>query len=80
MGDAEFRCDSTTPKPFHYLSPDYVTNEAELKTWRFNVGPDGTLSEPKLFATEGGESVAVDDRGNVYIAATHPLLPEKAVS
>jgi len=49
--------------------PFYVTNEAELKTWVFNVGPDGTLSGGKLFVQEGGESVAVDDQGNVYIAA-----------
>lgn len=49
--------------------PFYVTNEAELKTWVFQVEPDGTLSDPKLFAQEGGESVAVDTRGNVYIAA-----------
>jgi sugar lactone lactonase YvrE len=33
------------------------------------VGLDGTLSNPKLFAERGGESVAVDTKGNVYIAA-----------
>jgi sugar lactone lactonase YvrE len=33
------------------------------------VGEDGTLSDPKLFANEGGECVTTDDRGNVYIAA-----------
>jgi sugar lactone lactonase YvrE len=109
MGDDEFMRDSTTPKPFHYLSPDgttfipagqafttgaqqwgikmadvlrafrlapavtgrpfYVTNEAELKTWSFKVGEDGTLSDPKLFVNEGGENVTTDDQGNVYIAA-----------
>jgi sugar lactone lactonase YvrE len=47
----------------------YVTNEVELKTWAFKVAEDGTLSDPKLFANEGGECVAVDDQGNVYIAA-----------
>jgi len=54
--------------------PFYVTNEAELKTWAFTVGPDGTLSDPKLFAEEGGEGVAVDDQGNVYIAAGQILV------
>jgi sugar lactone lactonase YvrE len=49
--------------------PFYVTNEAELKTWVFTVGSDGTLTEPRLFVQEGGENVAVDSRGNVYIAA-----------
>ncbi|UCD51271.1 MAG: SMP-30/gluconolactonase/LRE family protein, partial [Phycisphaerales bacterium] len=49
--------------------PFYVTNEAELRTWVFKVGPGGTLSEPRLFAQVGGENVAVDGQGNVYIAA-----------
>ncbi len=52
----------------------YVTNEAELKTWAFRVRSDGTLSEPKLFTQEGGENVAVDARGNVYIAAGQILV------
>ncbi|MBN1509035.1 MAG: SMP-30/gluconolactonase/LRE family protein [Sedimentisphaerales bacterium] len=109
MGDDQFTQDSTTPKPFHYISPDgtifipagkdfttgatmwgtkmadvlrafrlapatpgqpfYVTNEAELKTWSFQVADDGTLSNPKLFVNEGGECVATDDQGNVYLAA-----------
>lgn len=47
----------------------YATNEAEVKTWSFRVEPDGTLSDAKLFAQEGGESLAVDYNGNVYIAA-----------
>ncbi len=119
MGDAEFLRDSTTPKPFHYVSPDgttfipagrdfttgalqwgtkmadvlrafrlapavagrpfYVTNEAELKTWAFTVGPDGTLSDPKLFANEGGEAAAVDNSGNVYIAAGQIQVFDPAV-
>jgi sugar lactone lactonase YvrE len=32
------------------------------------VDPDGTLSDLKAFAHRGGESVAVDSNGNVYIA------------
>ncbi len=58
--------------------PFYVTNEAELKTWSFKVGEDGTLSDGKLFANEGGESVAVDDQGNVYIAAGQILVFDSA--
>jgi len=54
--------------------PFYVTNEAELKTWVFTVGSNGTLGDPRLFAQEGGENVAVDARGNVYIAAGQILV------
>jgi sugar lactone lactonase YvrE len=47
----------------------YVSNEAELQTWSFAVREDGTLTDPKLFVQEGGEGVAVDAKGRVYIAA-----------
>ncbi len=47
----------------------YVTDEAELTTWAAEVGADGSLGDFHLFADQGGEGVAVDLRGNVYIAA-----------
>ena len=47
----------------------YVSDEEEEKTYSASVGADGTLSGLKLFADLGGESVAVDKQGNVYIAA-----------
>jgi len=49
--------------------PYYVSDENGEKTYAAKVEPDGTLSNLKLFAEQGGESVAVDDKGNVYIAA-----------
>ena len=47
----------------------YITSEAEIATWQATVGPDGGLTGFKLFANQGGEGVAVDENGNVYIAA-----------
>ncbi len=49
--------------------PFYVCNEPEQKTYAFKVGPDGTLSDPKLFVEKGGQAVTTDSHGNVYIAA-----------
>jgi sugar lactone lactonase YvrE len=49
--------------------PFYVSDEAEEKTYRTEVTPSGTLSDPQLFAEQGGESVAQDKEGNVYLAA-----------
>ncbi|MGB6727744.1 MAG: glycosyl hydrolase family 28-related protein [Terracidiphilus sp.] len=49
--------------------PFYVSDESEEKTWRVAVGEDGSMSVPQLFAERGGEGVAVDDQGNVFIAA-----------
>ncbi len=52
----------------------YVTNEADLKTFAFTVGPDGTLSDGKLFADEGGENIAIDGQDNIYLAAGQILV------
>jgi len=49
--------------------PFYVTDESDLCTWKADVNPDGSLTNFQLFAEQGGESVTVDLRGNVYIAA-----------
>ncbi|HXX13875.1 MAG TPA: glycosyl hydrolase family 28-related protein [Candidatus Eremiobacteraceae bacterium] len=47
----------------------YVTDESEEKTYRATVREDGSFSNLRLFANVGGESVATDEPGNVYIAA-----------
>jgi sugar lactone lactonase YvrE len=49
--------------------PFYVCDESEQKTFAFSVALDGTLTDPRLFAEQGGESVTQDLDGNVYIAA-----------
>jgi hypothetical protein len=49
--------------------PYYASDESGEKTFVGSVGADGTISDLRLFAERGGESVTVDDRGNVYIAA-----------
>lgn len=47
----------------------YVTDESDQTTWVGAVGNDGGVSGFTLFARQGGEGVAVDAKGNVYIAA-----------
>lgn len=49
--------------------PFYVTDEEEQKTYSASVAEDGTLTNLKLFVDRGGESVAQDAEGNVYLAA-----------
>jgi hypothetical protein len=46
----------------------YVSSESEDITYSARVKQDGTLAEIKPVAQRGGESVAVDTRGNVYVA------------
>lgn len=49
--------------------PFFMSDESEQKTYSANVAADGTLTDVKLFADVGGENVAQDADGNVYIAA-----------
>lgn len=49
--------------------PFYSSDESQEKTYVSNVGPDGTLTNTKLFAEQGGEGIAQDADGNVFIAA-----------
>jgi sugar lactone lactonase YvrE len=46
----------------------YVTSGAENRTYRATVQADGTLGNLQVFAERGGESVASDAAGNVYVA------------
>jgi sugar lactone lactonase YvrE len=45
-----------------------VVSSSEDRTYSARVNADGTLTDLKPFAERGGESVAVDSNGNVYIA------------
>ncbi len=46
----------------------YVSNSSEDLTYCGKVNPDGTLTDLQPFADRGGECVATDSKGNVYIA------------
>jgi hypothetical protein len=58
--------------------PFYISEESEEKTYSGTVGPDGTLSNLKLFAEQGGESVIQDSKGNVYLAAGNIFIYDPA--
>lgn len=46
----------------------YVSSESEDITYSASVGADGALGDLKPFCQRGGESVAVDRNGNIYVA------------
>jgi sugar lactone lactonase YvrE len=46
----------------------YVASSAENRTYRATVKPDGTLGDLTRFVERGGESVAWDAEGHVYVA------------
>lgn len=49
--------------------PFYYTVEWQMTTWRGVVAPDGNLTGFQPFIQQGGEGIAVDAAGNVYLAA-----------
>ena len=46
----------------------YVSSASEDRTYSARVAADGALSDLQPFAERGGESVAVDGNGDVYVA------------
>ena len=46
----------------------FVTNGSENLTYSGKIGAKGTLGDLQVFANRGGESVAVDGQGRVYVA------------
>jgi hypothetical protein len=46
----------------------YVSSSSEDRTYSGLFNPDGTLSDLRVFAERGGESVAVAPNGNIFIA------------
>lgn len=46
----------------------YVSNASEAKTYSYTLAPKGVLRDLRVFAERGGESVAADDAGHVYLA------------
>ena len=45
-----------------------VTNESENRTYAGRVGADGTVTDFRVLAERGGESVTRDAAGNLYVA------------
>jgi sugar lactone lactonase YvrE len=58
--------------------PFYVSDENGEKTYVGSVGVDGAVTNLRLFAERGGESVTADDQGNVYIAAGQVFIYNQA--
>jgi len=56
----------------------FVTNGSENITYSGLVGTGGTLTEVKPFAHRGGESVAVDAQGNVFVANGQVFVFDRA--
>ena len=54
--------------------PFYISEEQGEKTYKVRINASGGIEDPQLFAEQGGESLAQDTAGNVYLAAGQILV------
>ena len=47
----------------------YVTDHGGDKTFVYDINPDGTLSNKKLFAPESSDGMTIDNEGNIYLTS-----------
>ena len=47
----------------------YVADHGADKTYVYQINPDGTLSEKKLFAEQGSDGMTLDENANLYLTA-----------
>lgn len=45
----------------------YVADHGGKKTFVYTINKDGTLSNKKLFASEGSDGMTIDNKGNIYL-------------
>lgn len=45
----------------------YVSDINDQKIWKYDIQPDGSLSNKTFFAPEGSDGMTIDNQGNVYL-------------
>jgi gluconolactonase len=45
----------------------YIADINDRKIWKYNIEPDGKLSNKTFFAPEGSDGMTIDDKGNIYL-------------
>jgi gluconolactonase len=45
----------------------YIADIGDNKTYRYAIGKDGSLTEPKLFTEQGSDGITIDNKGNIYL-------------
>ena len=45
----------------------YVSDINDGKIWKYEIQPDGTLTNKTFFAPEGSDGMTIDNQGNVYL-------------
>lgn len=48
----------------------YIADHGDGKTFAYNIQPDGSLTNKRLFVAEGSDGVTIDNKGNVYLTSS----------
>lgn len=56
----------------------FVADIKAGKTWRYTVGPEGTLTEKHLFCSMGSDGMTLDSEGNLYLTGKGVTVFNKA--
>ena len=48
----------------------YVTDPGAGETFSYTINPNGTLSDKKLFVSEGSDGMTIDNKGNIYLTTS----------
>ena len=48
----------------------YVADHGGGKTYVYDIQPDGSLANKKLFVEKGADGITMDEKGNVYLVTT----------
>ncbi len=52
----------------------YVADPGAGKTYRYNINPDGSLSDKTLFVSSGSDGMTIDNLGNIYLTTDSVLV------
>ncbi len=52
----------------------YVADIDGRKTWAYTIGPDGTLTDKRLFCEAGSDGMTLDCCGNVYLTGGNGVM------
>ncbi len=47
----------------------YVSDINDKKIWKYQIQPDGSLTEKTYFAPHGSDGMTIDNRGNIYLTS-----------
>ncbi|HEX4614222.1 MAG TPA: SMP-30/gluconolactonase/LRE family protein [Urbifossiella sp.] len=56
----------------------YVADIGASKTYAYDIDPDGTLKNRRLFCPQGSDGMTLDDAGNVYLTGKGVQVYDKA--